>query len=54
LAGVEWITAPREAADGDGLLLVEDADDPTSSLVLLRHEKQTYAGHPANFTKIIF
>jgi len=52
LGGVEWLTAPRAIADGDGLLVVEDADNPSASLVLLRHEKQTYSARPANFTRI--
>jgi hypothetical protein len=52
LESVEWLTAPRATADGDGLLVVENADDSSASLVLLKHEKQTYSARPANFTRI--
>ena len=55
LEGVKWSVAPPEPLrGGDGLLVVENADDPSASIVLLRRGRQTYAGHPQDFTKINF
>jgi len=55
LEGVKWsVDPPEPLRGGDGLLVVENADDPSASIVLLRHGHQTYAGHPQDFTKINF
>lgn len=52
LATIQWSAAPQYAADGDALLVIQDSNDRTASLVLLRHGTQTYSGRPADFTKI--
>lgn len=51
-AKIKWITAPKFGPDGDALLVVQDAENPSASLVLLRHGTQTYSGRPADFTEI--
>ena len=35
------VTAPQYPPDGDALLVVQNANDPTASVVLLRHGTQT-------------
>ena len=52
LAQIQWKSAPQYPADGDALLVVQNAVDPSASLVLLRHGLQTYSGRPADFTQI--
>jgi enoyl-CoA hydratase/carnithine racemase len=53
VAKIQWITqVPQPAPDGDALLVVQNANDPTASLVLLRHGAQTYSARPADFTRI--
>jgi hypothetical protein len=52
VAKIKWKTAPQFSADGDGLLVIQNADDPTASLVLLRHGIQTYSARPADFSQI--
>lgn len=52
LGKIEWSTAPQFDADGDALLVVQHADDPAASLVLLRHGAQTYSARPADFSQI--
>ncbi|HEY6272456.1 MAG TPA: hypothetical protein VIX19_10740 [Terriglobales bacterium] len=52
LPAIEWSAAPQFAADGDALLVVQNAEDPTQSVVLLRHGPQTYSARPADFNKI--
>jgi hypothetical protein len=53
VAKIQWMTqAPHPAPDGDALLVVQNANDPTASLVLLRHGTQTYSARPADFTRI--
>ena len=53
LTKIQWIGQPTNfAADGDALLVVQDANDPASSLVLLRHGTQTYPARPKDFTMI--
>jgi hypothetical protein len=53
LAKIQWDSqAPQLTGDGDGLLVVQNANDPTASIVLLRHGTQTYSARPADFTKI--
>lgn len=54
LQEIEWIAAPQVAADGDALLVIQNAEDPTQSVVLLRHGTQTYSARPADFNKIEF
>ncbi|HEX7287222.1 MAG TPA: hypothetical protein VF532_13635, partial [Candidatus Angelobacter sp.] len=51
-AKIKWITAPQFGPDGDALLVVQNAENPSASLVLLRHGTQTYSGRPADFTEI--
>ncbi|HMC31897.1 MAG TPA: hypothetical protein VKL99_13760 [Candidatus Angelobacter sp.] len=53
LAKIQWMSqAPQFTADGDALLVVQNANDPTASMVLLRHGTQTYSASPADFSKI--
>jgi|GEM_PF-920951 len=52
LAKIQWITAPQGPSEGDGLLVIQNADDPTAGLVLLKHGPQTYSARPADFTDV--
>jgi hypothetical protein len=52
LGKIQWITAPQGPSEGDGLLVVQNADDPTAGLVLLKHGPRTYSARPADFTDI--
>ncbi len=53
LAKIQWMVKPPEfSADGDALLVVQNANDPTASMVLLKHGTQTYSARPKDFTKI--
>ena len=50
---IQWMSSgPPLPPDGDGLLVVQDANDPTASVVLLRHGSQTISARPADFNKI--
>jgi hypothetical protein len=50
---IQWMSSgPLLAPDGDGLLVVQNANDPTASVVLLRHGSQTLSARPADFNKI--
>jgi hypothetical protein len=50
---IQWMTSdPPLPSDGDGLLVVQNANDPTASVVLLRHGLQTLSARPADFNKI--
>lgn len=53
LAKIQWMSsAPQISSDGDGLLIIQNANDPTASVVLLRHGTQTNSARPADFNKI--
>jgi hypothetical protein len=52
VARIQWTVAPPSTADGDALLVIQNANDPSASLVLLRHGAQTYAARPVDFTRI--
>lgn len=53
LAKIQWMSAaPQFPSDGDALLVVQNANDPTASVVLLRHGAQTLSARPADFNKI--
>lgn len=52
IAKIKWSVAPTSNPDGDALLVVQDAENPSASLVLLRHGAQTYSARPADFTEI--
>jgi hypothetical protein len=53
LGKIQWMSSgPPLSPDGDGLLVVQDANDPTASVVLLRHGSQTLSARPADFNKI--
>ncbi len=53
VAKIQWMTAaPQFPPDGDALLVVQNANDPTASVVLLRHGTQTNSARPADFNKI--
>lgn len=49
---IKWKTAPQFESDGDALLVIQNTDDPTASLVLLRHGTQTYSAQPADYSQI--
>jgi hypothetical protein len=53
LARIQWKSqAPQFTDDGDALLVIQNANDPAASMVLLRHGTQTDSATPADFTKI--
>jgi hypothetical protein len=53
VAKIQWKAAgPPSTPDGDALLVVQDANDPTASVVLLRHGSQTLSARPADFNRI--
>lgn len=52
LPAIKWSAAPQFPADGDALLVIQNAEDPTQSVVLLKHSTQTYSARPADFNKI--
>jgi hypothetical protein len=53
VAQIQWMSsASQYPSDGDALLVIQNANDPTASVVLLRHGTQTYSARPADFTKI--
>lgn len=53
MAKIQWMSSgPPLSPDGDGLLVVQNANDPTASVVLLRHGSQTLSARPADFNKI--
>ncbi|HWS18887.1 MAG TPA: hypothetical protein VN223_12760 [Candidatus Elarobacter sp.] len=53
VAKIQWMTSgPPLPPDGDALLVVQNANDPTASVVLLRHGSQTLSARPADFNKI--
>jgi hypothetical protein len=53
VAKIQWkSSAPQSAPDGDALLIVQNANDPAASVVLLRHGAQTISARPADFNKI--
>ena len=53
MAKIQWMSSgPPLPPDGDGLLVVQNANDPTASVVLLRHGAQTLSARPADFNKI--
>jgi hypothetical protein len=53
MAKIQWMSSdPPLLSDGDGLLVVQNANDPTASVVLLRHGSQTLSARPADFNKI--
>jgi len=50
---IQWMSSgPPLLSDGDSLLVVQNANDPTASVVLLRHGSQTLSARPADFNKI--
>ena len=49
---IKWKSAPQFQPDGDALLVIQNADDPTASLVLLRHGTETYSARPLDFSQI--
>jgi len=52
VARIQWTVAPQSTADGDALLVIQNANDPTASLVLLKHGAQTYSARPVDFSRI--
>ena len=49
---IKWMSPPRSAPDGDALLVIENIEDPSASLVLLKHGAQIDSARPADFTQI--
>jgi len=53
VAKIQWMSSgPQYPPDGDALLVIQNANDPTASVVLLRHGTQTLSARPADFNKI--
>ncbi|HEY2115361.1 MAG TPA: hypothetical protein VGJ51_09735 [Candidatus Angelobacter sp.] len=53
VAKIQWMSSgPKYPSDGDALLVIQNANDPTASVVLLRHGTQTLSARPADFNKI--
>ena len=53
MAKIQWKSSgPQYPSDGDALLVILNANDPTASVVLLRHGTQTLSARPADFNKI--
>ena len=52
LQSVKWVTNPEFPADGDGLLIIQDASDPKSGVMLMEHANRTFSARPADFTKV--
>ena len=53
VAKIQWMSSgPQYPADGDALLVIQNANDPTASVVLVRHGTQTLSARPADFNKI--
>jgi hypothetical protein len=52
VANIKWTAAPRSVPDGDGLLVIENIEDPSASLVLLKHGAHFDSARPADFTQI--
>ena len=53
VAKIQWMSsAPQFPPEGDALLVIQNANDPTASVVLLRHGTQTNSARPADFNKI--
>lgn len=53
VATIQWMSSgPQYPSDGDALLVVQNANDPTASVVLLRHGTQTLSGRPKDFNNI--
>ncbi|HET9837473.1 MAG TPA: hypothetical protein VFR84_04500 [Candidatus Angelobacter sp.] len=53
LPRIQWSSqAPQFTAESDALLVIQNANDPAASMVLLRHGSQTYSATPADFTRI--
>jgi hypothetical protein len=52
-AKIQWMSAPPQfLPDGDALLVIQNANDPTASVVLLTHGNQTLSARPVDFNKI--
>ena len=53
VAMIQWMSsAPQYPPDGDALLVIQNANDPAASVVLLRHGTQTLSARPADFTRV--
>lgn len=52
LAGIQSTSDKPLESDGDGLLLVQDASNSASGLVLVLHNKQIDSARPLDFTRI--
>ncbi len=53
VAKIQWIaSAPQFVPEGDALLIIQNANDPSTGLVVLKHGTQTHSARPADFTKI--
>lgn len=52
VANIKWTAAPRSAPDGDALLVIQNIENPSASLVLLKHGAQIDSARPADFTQI--
>ncbi|HEY1527831.1 MAG TPA: hypothetical protein VGH51_16480 [Candidatus Angelobacter sp.] len=53
VATIQWMSSgPQYPPDGDALLVIQNANDPTGSVVLLRHGTQTLSARPKDFNNI--
>lgn len=49
LDGIAWTDKVAGAPDGDGLLIVRKADDPTTAVVVMLTKGRAITGHPPSF-----
>ena len=52
LSGAAWRSAVPSQPDGDGLLLVQRSDDPTSASVIILNSGRPYQALPEDYTKL--
>src|SRR5262249_46205157 len=49
LDGAQWVDKPSGAADGDGLLIVRNADDANTASVVMMMSGKLVISHPTNY-----
>ena len=52
LASIEWSVAPGANADGDGLLIVQRPNDPSSASIVFVSGTKTVSGTPADYRNL--
>jgi PilZ domain-containing protein len=53
IAGIDWSNPPPAESEGDGLLIVRNANDPASSVVLFLRGDQVVTGAPFNYYQVL-